>query len=80
MLVTGDLFTLNQSNVGQVREGDNQQIEMWIDKGGLRMTTTEFVSLTDLLGVALQQLSRLRTTLQPMASRSVGFRRKNSLN
>jgi hypothetical protein len=64
LLVEGDLAALNKSNFGSVREGENQQVELWLDSGGLRLMPDEFFALSDLLRTALAQLDLLRLARQ----------------
>lgn len=59
LLVEGGLSELNESNLGSIREGADQQVELWIDSGGLRLHPEEFFSLTDLLRMALWHFDRL---------------------
>ncbi len=65
-LIESGLERLNQSQLGCVRAGADQQVELWIDSSGLRLRPDEFFALTDLLRAALLQLDRLpRPALRP---------------
>jgi len=59
LLIEGGLDALNQSQIGSIREDGNQQVELWIDSGGLRLSPEDFLALTDLLRLACTHLKRL---------------------
>lgn len=62
LIVEGSFSALNQSKFGSIRESADQQIELWIGNGGLRLRLEAFFALTDLLRIALSHLDRLPGT------------------
>lgn len=63
LLAEGDLPGLKESNLGSIHEGANQQVELWVDSGGLRLHPEEFFSLAELLRTALWHFDRLPHTV-----------------
>jgi hypothetical protein len=59
LLIEGGLDALNESRLGSIREDGKQQLELWIDSGGLRLSPEDFLALTDVLRLAYRHLDHL---------------------